>query len=84
MTGGQHEACADAAKCPRWAECREAKDRAIWGPAYEDTMEYIREIVADASPLSPEQRDRIAMLLTPPPGPRPPLPCPHPDADAEG
>ena len=70
------EACADALKCPRLRECREAADRARWGAGYDAMRARVREIVDSAPPLSAEQRNRLAVLLTAPDGPRPPIPCP--------
>jgi hypothetical protein len=78
VTAAPREVCADAVRCPRLGECREAADRARWGDSgYERMQAWVREVVDDAPPpLSAEQADRLRGLFARPPGPRPPLPCP--------
>ncbi len=62
----------DVEPAPEFGAARAALQRALLEP-------YIARVVAEAPPLSPEQRDRLAVLLGPA---RPaPTPAPRPSVD---
>ena len=43
----------------------EARYRPAWGDRWSQMRDHIQHVVDQAPPLTPEQRDRLAMLLRP-------------------